>query len=52
MTRVVAMARLLPLIAVGMPTGIEGVACVTVVAEMFMHWGHGVRPAISLHLVD
>ena len=36
-TRVAATAGLLPLIAVGTPAGIEGVACITVEAETFMH---------------
>jgi len=46
------MASLLPLIAMGTPTGIEGVARVTVEAETLMHWGHNAWPAASLCLVD
>jgi len=52
MTRVVAMASLLPLIAAGMPAGIQGVAHVTVEAETLMHWGCGAWPTASLRLVD
>ena len=52
MTRVVAMASLLPRITSGTPAGIEGVARVTVEAETFMHQDHGVRPATLLCLVD
>ena len=52
MTRVVAMASLLPLITTGMPAGIEGVARVMVEAETLIHRGHGMWPATSLHLVD
>ena len=37
MMRVVAVASLLPCIFVGTPTGIEGVARITVAAEMLMH---------------
>ena len=50
--RVVAAASLLPLIAVGTPTGIQGVARVTVEDETLMHRGCGVWPATSLRLVD
>ena len=39
------MASLLPLIAVGTPMGIEGVAHVMVAVEMLMHWDHGMRLA-------
>ena len=52
MTRVVAAASLLPRIAVGMPTGIEGITCVMVEAETFMHQDHGVWPTALLRLVD
>ena len=45
---VVTVAGPLPRIAVG----IDGVARVTVVAEMFMHRDRGARPAASLCLVD
>ena len=51
-TRVVATASLLPLIAVGTPVGIRGVARVTVEAETLMHWGRDAWPAASLRLVD
>ena len=51
-TRVVAVASLLPLIAAGTPTGIEGVARVMMEAETLMHRGHSARPAASLPLVD
>ena len=51
-TRVVAAASLLPLIATGMPAGIEGVAHVMVEAEMLMHRGRGAWPTTLLHLVD
>ena len=37
MTRVVAMASLLPRIATGTPAGIEGVMCVAVVAKSLMY---------------
>ena len=46
------MASLLPLIIVGTPAGIKGVACITVEAETLMHRGHGAWPATSLRLVD
>ena len=52
MMREVAAASLLPRIAVGMPAGIKGVACVTVEAETFMHRDHGAWPAALLRLVD
>ena len=52
MMRVVATASLLPLIATGMPAGIEGVAHVMVEAEMLMHRGSGAWPVASLCLVD
>ena len=42
MMRVVATASLLPFIAVGMPTGVEGVARVTVEVKTFMHRDYGV----------
>ena len=50
--RVVATASLLPLITIGMPAGIQGVARVTVEAETLMHRGYGVWPTASLCLVD
>ena len=37
MMRVVSTSSLLPLITVGTPAGIEGVACIMVEAEMLMH---------------
>ena len=52
MTRVVAVASLLPRIAMGTPAGIEGVARVTVEAETFMHQDRGTWPTALLHLVD
>ena len=52
MTRVVATTSSLPCITTGMPAGIEGVACVMVEAETFMHRDHGTRPAALLLLVD
>ena len=52
MMRVVATASLLPLITVGMPVGIKGVARIMVEAETLMHRGHGMCPAASLCLVD
>ena len=52
MTRVVAVASPLPRIAVGTPTGIEGVACITVAAETLMHQDRGACPIASLRLVD
>ena len=45
------MASPLPRIAIGMPAGIEGVACVMVEDKMFMHRNHGERPAALLCLV-
>ena len=44
-TRVVAVASPLPRIAMGTHAGIEGVARVTVEAEMFMHRDRDARPA-------
>ena len=35
--RVLTAASSLPWIIVGTPTGVEGVACITVVAETLMH---------------
>ena len=52
MMRVIATASLLPLIAAGTPTGISGVARITVGAETLKHRSHGARPAASLRLVD
>ena len=46
------MASLLPRIIVDMPTGIEGVTCVMVEAEMFMHRNHDAWSAALLCLVD
>jgi len=46
------MASLLPCIAMGTPTGIEGVTRVMVEAETFMHQDHGVWPTALLCLVD
>ena len=51
-TRVVAVASLLPLIAMGTPMGIQGVTRVTVEAGAIMHRGRGVWPAALLRLVD
>ena len=39
--RVIGMASSLSRIIMGMPTSIEGVACVTVAAETLMHQDHG-----------
>ena len=50
--RVVAAASLLPLIAVGTPAGIEGVARIMVEADTFMHWGRNTWHDTSLCLVD
>ena len=50
--RVVAAASLLPLIAVGTPTGIQGVARVTVEDETLMHRNRGVWPTMLLGLMD
>ena len=52
MLRLVATASILPLIAVGMPADIEGVARIMVEAKTLMHRGHGVWPTASLRLVD
>ena len=52
MTRVVAMASPLPRIAVGTPTGIEGVTRVMMAAETLMHWDHDARPTALWCLVD
>ena len=52
MTRVEAVASLLPRIATGTPTGVEGVTRVTEEAKTFMHRDRGVWPATLLRLVD
>ena len=52
MMRVVATASSLPHIAMGTPTGIEGVVRITVVAETLMHRGRDAWPAALLCLVD
>ena len=51
-TRVVAVASSLPCIAVGTPTGVEGVPRITVVAKTLMHWDRGTQPTALLRLVD
>ena len=52
MTWVVVVASPLPCIAVGTPTGVEGVMCVAMEAETLMYQDHGARPAALLCLVD
>ena len=52
MTRVVAVASLLPRTTTGTPAGIEGVARITVEAETFMHRDRGAWPAALLRLVN
>ena len=52
MMRVVATASLLPLITVGMPVGIKGVARIMVEAETLMHWDLSAWSAVLLCLVD
>jgi len=52
MTRVVAMASLLPRITAGTPTDVNGVARAMVEAETLMHRDHGVWPTALLRLVD
>ena len=51
-TRVVAMASLLPLVAVDTPAGIKGVARAMVATETLMHRDRDVRPAALRRLVD
>ena len=50
--RVVAASNLHPRISVGTPMGVEGVARITVEAEMFMHQDCGARRTALLLLVD
>ena len=50
--RVVATASPLSRMAAGTPTGIKGVAHVTVAVETLMHWDHGAWPAALWRLVD
>ena len=45
MMRVIAMASSLSRIIAGTSTGIEGVACITVMAETLMHRDRGALPA-------
>ena len=52
MTRVVAIAGFLSLVASSTPTGIQGVTSVTVEVETLMHWDHGALLAALWHLVD
>ena len=52
MTRVVAIASLLPLIAMGTPTGIQGVVRIMVEAKTLMHWDRGAPPIALLRQVD
>ena len=51
-TTVVATASLLPHITMGTPAGIEGVACVTVMAKMLMHRDRGALHASLWILMD
>ena len=51
-TRVVAMARPLPRIIVGMPVGVEGVVRVMVAAEMLLHRNCDAWPAVIRRSVD
>ena len=50
--RVIAVASSLSRIIMGMSVGVEGVACITVVAETLMHQDHGALPTALWHLVD
>ena len=50
--RVIAAASSLSWVILGMPTGVEGVACVTVVAETLMHRDHSTLPTALWWLVD
>ena len=52
MTRVVAVASFLSLVALSTLTGIQGVSCITVEAKTLMHWGRGMAPAAARRLVD
>ena len=49
--RVVAMAGLLPRIAMGLPTGVKGVVRIMVEAKTFIQQDRGARPAALLCLV-
>ena len=49
---VVAMASLLPLIAVGTSVGIQGVTRITVEVKTLMHQDRGMWPIALLRLVD
>ena len=51
-TSVIAVASSLSWVIVGMSTGVEGVACVTVAAETLMHQDRGALPATLSRLVD
>ena len=48
----VATAGSLPYVAVGAPTGVDGAACIAVVAETLMHWNRGVLPVVWWYLVN
>ena len=52
MMRVVAMASSLPRIAMGTPTGVEGVMRVKVAAETLMYQDCGAQHAVLWRLVD
>ena len=51
-TRVIAASGSLSWVVVGASMGVEGVACVTVVAETLTHWDRGVLPTTLWFLVD
>jgi len=51
-TRMIAVVGSFSRVAIGMSMGIEGDACVTVVAETLMYWDRGVQPAALWCLVD
>ena len=52
MARVIAVARSLSRVIVGTPASVEGVACITVVAEMLMYQDRGTLPTALWLLVD
>ena len=41
-----------PWVAIGVSVGVDGVACIMVVAETLMHWDHNALPVALWRLVD
>ena len=51
-SRMIAAMGSFPWVTVGGPTGVDGAACVAVVAETLMYLGHSALPAALWCLVD